>query len=1388
MTRKRRLFVLVLLIASLNLFAQDDFSKQLNNRFNQYLLGHIQEKVYVQTTSDAYQPGDNIWFKASLTNAINHHMATKEKLLYIDLISPQNKVVVHSLALLNDGFADGTISLGKGLLTGQYKLVAYTDYMRNYSSDFFFQKEIMLVNRLNDSRQWAFEPKVIPGHGGDSIFVELQASDRNEFNGTVDISLQLARGTIFGASCTILNNAGSFSLFVPDSLKTPTALLSLKSTGADGEGAKYSIPLSASKPDLQFMPEGGELVPGQENLLAFRCVDSNGNPLEINGTITDSTEGINIPFATQYQGMGNVYFTPIIGTSYRATINYRDSVFTYSLPDTKEIAYTLQSTAQYNDTIRFALLTSSADEKPYLLFGHCRGIGKYTAHGVLSTQRTELAVPASNFPEGVITFTLFIDDKPRAERLVFLDKGEDITLELLKQDAHHEDSTTTFEVKASQKDGTPVSGNFSLLACRNSQTENQLDVETIRDYLLFTSDLQGQTVDDLGSGIEKAFKTDLLLQTFGWRRFNWEVIEKYQPEKNAYSSGNSMYLYGKIYRTMNGKSVPKGIDLSIVLRQEGKMHVDNTKTSDHGDFYFDLPVFTDSAQLLVQTKSRLKYQKDYLIDINTNLESFRLTPYGFNQIAKTTLKPVVDNWSSSHRIEKETQAVVTTNTLVTHKKSRVDNYYFPGKDTILIKDVDVFSKYRNDKDSIIAMVGQPDATIANGQLKQLTEEKPWYADIWDLLKDQIPGLLIFERNLGSYNLAIPRDPAPSLYLKVNSNPRGYLYIIVDNDLISNPNFPLFDLLDGLDVSEIKSINFIAKPKEYDSSLRTNGMETDILANIVKENVGGDGSNRIIGSITETMSVLAQNNDERFINPPAFLFITTKSGKGIFDQRARGLQSLYLQGISASREFYAPKYENMKTPEQQTIYWQPQLVTDSTGVAHVTLPFNVDNENIKWFVQGISANGETGAKWFDFNKEGVSSHETTIGIAAEHEQKTSSRDKSKGAVNEYRKYGLYSGKVIDGLTGMPVSFADLQVDDPYYHTCINDSGCFLVSENMSKRVNGITVSAPGYASKVVLLPANMDSMVIVQLDKIIPAKIDQTTDARKIVKKAITESVKRYASKAVFQGFSREVVTVDNEIYSINEMAFNYSNGETYYDQDAIRFETVKMNNMADKIGYPLKSLRPNHRMIFHPVNSDVLATLPDFWNTSNYVNFDYRIIGTVHYGGETCFKIRFQQNNNMVIPLQDGILYVGKESGVLRYTEWGTNPARSNEVSYTEFLHSNPMNDNIRLADDCHRVSYALVGDELYLMGIQNGYTIIVNNEHIMTIETRLSVTEKINRQYKSLKNQNVEILVDRGEAQSMQVKHPRYQVEPWINWGFIMPEEKLIGEAKYLHDVLVYH
>jgi len=133
--------LLILILTLSNTPITDSKIPQLIGKANLYNMQFPQEKVYLHLDRSSYWASDDIWFKAYLKDS-----PLPECNLYVELLSSKGKVVQKKMYWAQNGLAYGDFHLTDTIRTGVYQIRAYTNWMRNFDENWFFRKDVVIMN------------------------------------------------------------------------------------------------------------------------------------------------------------------------------------------------------------------------------------------------------------------------------------------------------------------------------------------------------------------------------------------------------------------------------------------------------------------------------------------------------------------------------------------------------------------------------------------------------------------------------------------------------------------------------------------------------------------------------------------------------------------------------------------------------------------------------------------------------------------------------------------------------------------------------------------------------------------------------------------------------------------------------------------------------------------------------------------------------------------------------------------------------------------------------------------------------------------------------------------------------------------------------------------
>lgn len=149
MNLRRFLFILPILltVSRLTAYAQQRDSIPLTDLIDKtakYFSGHPVEKVFLHFDKPYYALGDTLWVKAYVTTDL-HIPSVLSKIVYIDFINDQHIMMAQLKLQLINGVANSYLPLPATYFKrGNYHIRAYTRWMRNFDDAYFFNKTISI--------------------------------------------------------------------------------------------------------------------------------------------------------------------------------------------------------------------------------------------------------------------------------------------------------------------------------------------------------------------------------------------------------------------------------------------------------------------------------------------------------------------------------------------------------------------------------------------------------------------------------------------------------------------------------------------------------------------------------------------------------------------------------------------------------------------------------------------------------------------------------------------------------------------------------------------------------------------------------------------------------------------------------------------------------------------------------------------------------------------------------------------------------------------------------------------------------------------------------------------------------------------------------------------
>jgi TonB-dependent SusC/RagA subfamily outer membrane receptor len=396
-----------------------------------------------------------------------------------------------------------------------------------------------------------------------------------------------------------------------------------------------SLTKQALKIDLQFFPEGGNLVVNLKNRLAFKAIDNSGKGINISGAIyTKNGEKVS-SFTGTHRGMGFLSFLPQQEKKYYALINYQGKKYgKYKLPEILKKGYTLHVEQKNGKDLSVKISSNKRFDKDPVaktvyLFAQSGGKLCFNKAFQFSKNEIQVKIPDALFPTGITQITLFDGyGKAQCERLVFINHHDFMNIKTkLNKEKFVRRQKVELNIHAEDKNGNPLKANLSVSVNLKEQLlKENPDKTNIISSLLLSSDVRGNIERPLYyfSGAPDAEKNlDLLLMTQAWRKFRWEEILADTLPEPDFPLEHLISISGRLTKYVFDISAKYAtIKLTFLNRYND---VYKTQADKKGRFSFDNLDYNDTLDVLLEFRSRygkknimVLLQEDKDIGINFN--------------------------------------------------------------------------------------------------------------------------------------------------------------------------------------------------------------------------------------------------------------------------------------------------------------------------------------------------------------------------------------------------------------------------------------------------------------------------------------------------------------------------------------------------------------------------------------------------------------------------------------------------------------------------------------------------------------------------------------------------------------------------------------------------
>ena len=660
--------------------------------------------------------------------------------------------------------------------------------------------------------------------------------------------------------------------------------------------------------NVSFYPEGGHLILGKPCRVAFKITDETGFGINADGTLENS----GISFSTVHNGMGYFEFTPQNRRN-SVEINCDGTSRSFQLPQAETSGCRMEVTHSGSDSLRIIIdATPDLENKVMGITLTCRGELMDFSTVVLGNKPAEKTISLFGVPEGVCRLNLFDHDGNVIASRSLYHRSKTVRTPVLQVTPDNDkfDPFQKVSLKLELKDdkGQPFRDRFCI-SVRDTRGQGNAFTDDLRTFMLLSSDLKG-LIEDPSWYFEQTDDShdqalDLLCMVQGWERYDWATMTGQKDFVERHRLEESLTLNGWVLNP-SGKKKLEGINVLAALTPDDKTQseVYTYKTDSSGYFGFNIGVdFYDKARFTIDAHVK----RERLIGTSARIKFDR------------SLVPDPRQYEPQEMVFRS----LTSKGKVSGKQSQKEKEQDDGLPTVinqftgyLLPDVDI----EEERMYIDYFTFNAFDVVKDVELD--LDKGDYSTDLMGYLIDK--GFIVISDDSG--NIESINGFAPFFYVH---NTKKYKY----TGAFENPS--------TIDSKDIKSIIVFDRPMYLMNILIQCPLYQDYLTHTLQDLTGSEALyQRLL-----LVDILVKEDNE--LSTRRELFKINK-------------RLTTVTGYSRPYMFYSPQYPEGPVfgdvDYRRTLFWEPNVVTDSIGQAQVEFYNNSITTHFNISAAGITSSG------------------------------------------------------------------------------------------------------------------------------------------------------------------------------------------------------------------------------------------------------------------------------------------------------------------------------------------------------------------------------------------------------------------------------------------------